>query len=439
MADQPAAAESLPLASAAEATPAQAGIAQAGAERQTARRTLLVSCGAHVLHDGYADLLYLLLPIWRIEFGLGYAAVGLMRVLYVGAMAGFQIPVGLLAERMGGRVLLVLGTGVAAAAFLLAGASTGFPLLALALLCGGLGASVQHPIASSLVSRAFERSRSRGALATYNFAGDLGKMAFPAIAAGLLLVMPWRPAVLALGLVGLAGAAAIWLLLPARQATAALPAGAAAGSIPDASAPVASAPGPASVRAGGARHGFPLLLSIGVIDSATRMGFFTFLPFLLQAKGAQVSTLGLALTLVFAGGAVGKLVCGFLGARLGVLATVFLTEGLTAAGIVALLPLPLEAGLALLPLIGIALNGTSSVLYGTVPELVAPERRERAFGIFYTGTIGGGATSPALYGLVSDMAGVPAMMGLVAGVVLLTLPLAWALRPALGEPGLPGR
>ena len=429
-----------------------------------ARRTLLVSCGAHILHDGYADLLYLLLPLWQLEFALAYAQVGLMRALYVGAMAGFQIPVGLLAERIGGRVLLALGTGVAATAFLLAGSSAGFPLLAVALVCGGLGSSVQHPIASSLVSRAFEQSRSRGALATYNFAGDLGKMAFPALTAALLLGMPWRPAVFTLGLLGLAGAAAIgWLLAaprpaavtpstPAAPSPSAAPPPSAAPSIPAAlreEAAAAPAPAPARAqasalasvpdlaRANPARSGFPLLLSIGVIDSATRMGFLTFLPFLLTAKGAQVSTLGLALTLVFAGGAVGKLVCGFLGARLGVLATVFLTEGLTAAGILALLPLPLEAALAILPLIGIALNGTSSVLYGTVPELVAPERRERAFGMFYTGTIGGGAASPALYGLLSDLAGIPSMMALVAGVVLLTLPLAWLLRPALGGRHVP--
>jgi fucose permease len=54
--------------------------------------------------------------------------------------------------------------------------------------------------------------------------------------------------------------------------------------------------------------------------------------------------------------------------------------------------------------------------------------------MFYTGTIGGGALSPALYGVVSDLAGVPTMMILVAGVVLLTLPLAWRLRPALTAP-----
>jgi MFS transporter, FSR family, fosmidomycin resistance protein len=141
------------------------------------------------------------------------------------------------------------------------------------------------------------------------------------------------------------------------------------------------------------------------------------------------------LTLVFAGGAAGKLVCGFLGARLGVLPTVLITEGATAAGILALLPLSSGAILALLPIIGVALNGTSSVLYGTVPELVAPERRESAFGVFYTGTIGAGALSPALYGLISDAISLPAAMTLVAAIVLLTLPLAWHLRRALSAAG----
>ena len=43
------------------------------------------------------------------------------------------------------------------------------------------------------------------------------------------------------------------------------------------------------------------------------MGFLTFLPFLLRAKGADLPLVGVALTLIFAGGAAGKLVCGFLG------------------------------------------------------------------------------------------------------------------------------
>src|ERR1700730_10811683 len=67
-----------------------------------ARRTMAVACGAHILHDGYTDLLYVLLPLWQVEFGLGYAEVELLRAFYVGAMAGFQVPAGLAAERFGG-------------------------------------------------------------------------------------------------------------------------------------------------------------------------------------------------------------------------------------------------------------------------------------------------------------------------------------------------
>jgi MFS family permease len=180
-------------------------------------------------------------------------------------------------------------------------------------------------------------------------------------------------------------------------------------------------------------RGFPLLLGIAMIDSATRMGFLTFLPFLLQMKGADLPTIGLALTLVFTGGAAGKLVCGWLGVRLGMDGATFLTESLTALGILVLLPLPLFAGLIVLPLIGVALNGTSSVIYGTVPELVAPERRQRAFSIFYTGGIGAGALSPILYGLGGDLVDVPVMMMLIAAVVLITLPLTWRLRPILRQ------
>ena len=85
----------------------------------------------------------------------------------------------------------------------------------------------------------------------------------------------------------------------------------------------------------------------------------------------------------------------------------------------------------LLPLIGVALNGTSSVLYGSVPLLVAPEKRTRAFSVFYTGTIGAGAIAPIFYGLIGDAIGVPHALMVVAAIVLLTLPLVLILRSRL--------
>jgi MFS family permease len=397
------------------------------------RRALGVACGAHALHDGYSDLIYVLLPVWQSEFGLGYAELGLLRGAFAGTMAAFQIPSGFLAERIGAAAILAAGTALVGMAFIFAGAAIGLATLITVLVLGGLGASVQHPVASAVVAQAYRGAGSRIALGNYNFSGDIGKMLLPAATALLLTFLYWRTTLAILGGLGLIAAAAILVLTPrpASRSDAATKADAFKSTTPltiD------------SIPSGSRRRGaFPILLAIGIVDSATRMAFLTFLPFLLIAKGASLATVGFALTLVFAGGAVGKLVCARLGARFGVLATVIMTEALTALGIVALLPLPLWAGLVLLPFIGIALNGTSSVLYGTVPELIAPEAHARAFGLFYTGTIGSGAVAPALYGLFSDSFGVPGALLLIAAVVLMTVPLAIALNPALKSGPLPSR
>lgn len=387
------------------------------------RRVLATCCGAHALHDGYSDLLYVLLPVWQAEFGLALAQIGLLRSIYSGAMAALQVPAGLLAERLGERGLLALGTALAGSAFLLAGWSSGYVALAGCLALGGLGASVQHPLSSALTARAFAGLSQRTALSTYNFSGDVGKMLFPAVTAWLVAAWQWRAASQCVGLIGLLAAALLLVLLPKAS-------GGKAATSRDGDRSSAMA---LPVRA--ARLGFVSLSLIGVLDSATRMGFLTLLPFVLSGKGASLPAIGTALTLVFAGGATGKFVCGVLAARVGVLRTVILTEGATALGILALLPLPLTATFFLLPAIGVALNGTSSVLYGTVAELVPAERRARAFAIFYTCTIGAGAIAPWLSGWISDGMGLTATLVLVGAAVLLVLPLSLPLRPVLRRLG----
>jgi FSR family fosmidomycin resistance protein-like MFS transporter len=382
------------------------------------RRAASVAGVAHALHDGYTDLIYIMLPLWQAEFGLTFAALGALRSVFVGAMAGLQIPAGFVAERYGAALVLALGTALAGLGYCLAGMSTGFAMLLGALLIGGIGSSTQHTIASSLVARSFAGPYSLRALGAYNFAGDLGKMTLPAVLSLMLLVMAWRPALGLLGVLGIAVAAVILFVAPRYE-----PKDAATLS-GEQRADIGREPQPVA---------FGMLTTLGVIDSATRMGFLLFLPFVLTDKGATLQTVGLAMTLVFAGGAAGKLVCAFVGARIGVIATVWLTEGMTAAGILALFPLPLWGALILLPLIGVALNGTSSVLYGSVPDLVRPQWRTRALSIFYTGTIGSSAIAPVLFGRVGDALGVWHALELVAAFVLLTLPLAALLRRPLSR------
>lgn len=374
-----------------------------------ARRTLALAALSHALHDGYTDAIYVLLPVWQSEFGLGYGALALLRGINTGATAALQIPAGRIAARLGGRTVLALGTALAAIGYALAGFSGGLAGLAGALAVSGSGSSTQHPLASAAVARSYG-AQARGPLGTYNFAGDLGKAALPALVSLLLISMTWRRAAELMALLGLLVALAINACMPnfARSGTSAEVQG-----------------------QGSGRGGFALLFSIGVLDTGVRMGFLTFLPFLLRAKGAPMPVVGLALALVFLGGAAGKFVCGWLGARLGLLVIVLATEISTACAIMGVIVLPLAPALALLPLLGLMLNGTSSVLYGTVPELAAPGRTEHAFALFYTGTIGSGAISPVLYGFIGDWAGADWGAAASAAAALLTCPLAVLLAPRL--------
>jgi MFS family permease len=281
---------------------------------------------------------------------------------------------------------------------------------------------VQHPLSSSLVSKAYETANRRTALGTYNFSGDLGK-AGVAAAVGLLAgLVGWRAAGATYGVLGLAAALAIVPLLRRLGAGAAEP----------------RAPVTGTARAGGwgirDGRGFSALCGIGMVDNATRTGFLTFMPFILMAKDLGVGGVGLAFSLVFIGGAAGKLVCGLLADRVGVIRTVVLTETATTLGILTVVAAPLPVALAALAPLGIALNGTSSVLYGTVADLVSSERRSRGYGLYYTLTIGASALAPTVWGLASDTAGVPTTLTLVALVVLLTVPLCLLLRPAVTAP-----
>jgi MFS family permease len=374
------------------------------------RRNLAGACLAHMLHDGYTDQLYALLPVWQSQFGLSYAGLAVVRALYYGTMGGLQVPGDKVVSRLGPRAALALATFVAAAGYLLMSLPFGFPGLCAGLVLAGIGSSIQHPRASLLVTDTYGRA-SRGPLGIYNFAGDLGKSIFPAVVALLLPVIAWRPVVGVMAGIGLTTAVALLALVP-RQPF------------------VALAEETATLQ-GRSGRGFGLLLTIGALDTATRMGYLLFLPFLLHTRGATGGEVGLGLALLFIGGALGKAVCGWLGQHLGVVWSVAVTEAATALLMAATLLLPFAPTLALLPLLGIVLNGTSSVFYGTVPDLAPKGDTGRGFALFYTGVIGAGGLAPIAYGTIADHSSRTVGILAAALTAAIIIPLVLALRPHL--------
>jgi MFS transporter, FSR family, fosmidomycin resistance protein len=99
--------------------------------------------------------------------------------------------------------------------------------------------------------------------------------------------------------------------------------------------------------------------------------------------------------------------------------------------ITATLVLPRTPMLAVLPLLGMFLNGTSSVLYGTVPDLAPKGDIGRGFALFYTGVIGAGGLAPIAYGALADH--FTRTVGILASAVTAAaiVPLVLVLRPLL--------
>ena len=191
-----------------------------------ARAVLFTAALAHILHDGFSDVLYILLPLWASEFSLTLTGVGVLKAVYTAgdtmhlvAFGGGQEPVFVDFIKDGQTVLtqtvdLAVGTAVTALGYLgVATLASGILPLAALLLVAGLGSGVQHPLASSLVSRAYETGPRRAALGTYNFAGDLGKIAVPAAVALVTTAIGWRYASGVYALLGLAGTVFIALAL----------------------------------------------------------------------------------------------------------------------------------------------------------------------------------------------------------------------------------
>lgn len=389
------------------------------------KHALSACCAAHTLHDGLSDLTYVLLPLLAQTFGLSLAQVGMIRAAHRTAMATFQIPAGLVAERFGERNLLAAGTFIAGTAFVgLAlidvNHAAAFWMILVALFFAGLGSAVQHPLCSTIISNAYPEAGRRTALGTYNLFGDVGKFAFGGLLSLLLLGgLSWQGPVVLYGIVGMATAAAVLFWVAGNSAITA------AKNHSTDTTPLSGGWGIRNKR------GFGALCLIEIIDSSTRTGFLTLIAFLMIDKGPSTGWAALSVPLILVGGMAGKYACGLLAERVGIIRTIILTEVATGVGILCAVALPGMAAFLLLPLIGIALQGTSSVLYATIGDLVDQPRLPRAFGLFYTlGSICGIA-APLAYGLAGDHIGIANAVIMMGIAIFFVLPLCAILKPTI--------
>ncbi len=356
------------------------------------RRALFIGCTAHAIQDGLSAAIYVLLPILAQAFGLSYAQVGLLKGAKSLTQAILELSSGFLAERIGPSRSLVLGLFLAGLGYLLLLAVDQTSTLLACLVVIGIGSAFQHAPASTLVSEAFATKGQRGALGIYNSSGDVGKLAF-ATCFGLAIGVgvAWQQVTVAFGLIALLAALVIGLA-PAspfiRRATGAYK--------------------QKKINRSASRWGildnrsFSTLMLVIFLDNLVQAGVLVFVAFAMTSKGIPLYFSTMGAVVVLAGGIFGKAGCGFLAQWLGSHRAFILVQLITVVGLVCVILTPPWVAFGLLLPLGVFSQGSTSITYGLIPELVHSERLARGYALMYSLTSFASAIGPFLLGLLAD-------------------------------------
>jgi len=374
---------------------------------------LAIGCSVHAIQDGLTATIYVLLPILAEAFGLNYGQVGLFKAVKSIAQGMLEIVSGVAAERLGEKLLLIFGLGVAGTGYLLLSQAGGSNLILMSLVLVGVGVAFQHALASALIAGAYDNAGRRGALGLYNSSGDVGKLAFSAsfslaIGAGIA----WHSIALVFGAIAVAFGVVVLLLLGTACS--------------------AQSASPCTDHAVGwgviDPRSFSALFVVVFLDSMVQAGVLTFAAFLMLSKGTSLAVATMASVCILVGGIFGKAVCGFAAARFGVPIAFGLAQMLTAAGILAVVLSPAVMAFLLLPLLGIVLQGSTSMTYGMVADFVHKSRTARGFALIYASSSFASVGAPLGFGLIGDAYGIETALAAMAIVTLVSLVPLFILR-----------
>jgi len=256
----------------------------------------------------------------------------------------------------------------------------------------------------------YHGAQRRRSLGIYNAFGDVGKLSFTALFGLLIGIgLAWDHVVMLLALTALVSAAIVFRMLPPTAAH----------------SPDQSPSEPASTKGWGIRKPFyfGIVATVSLLDGIVQAVFLTFIAFVMLNKGASAATASLAVVLTLAGGMVGKFAGGFLAAQLGDRMAFQLLQAMTIAGLLAVIGMPATILIMLLPLIGVAVQGSSTIYYGCVADCAEPDKQSRAYSLVYTLANGSSVVGPLVLGAIADHFGLDSVMWSLIALTALTMVL----------------
>ncbi len=356
---------------------------------------------------------YVLLPVLAQGLGLSYTQIGVLRATSSAAMAGLEIPSGLLAEKFGERNLLVAGLVGVGIGYIGVAYSYHFLVLCLFFLLTGSGAAFQHSLSSSLIVKTFEGGLRRRALGTYNAFGDVGKLLYAAAFTVLVgMGLAWNIVVLLLAGTVVVFALVVWWLLKHD------------GGKPGEALLKDTGHENESISPGWGirnRSRFTSLGAIVFLDGMVQAVFLTFIGFVLIEKGASADHAAGGVVLTLIGGTAGKFAGGLMAAKAGDKPSFYIVQLMTIAALIALLYLPLSLVFIALPLAGLVVQGSSTIYYGAVADLVDDNKSSRAYSLIYTLSSASNVAGPFCMGVLADLLSLNAVMWALIVITGLTM------------------
>lgn len=381
---------------------------------------LLVVAIGWLLVLGTRVVLPTLLPQVRETFGFDAATAGLLVSALWGAYAVAQFPAGVLADRIGERRTLVVGTAIVALGALCLTLAPTFEVFVVGSVAFGLGAGLYAPPRVTVLSRTFP-DRDGTALGITFSVGNAGAAALPVITGGLAVWLGWRfgfgVMVLPLGLCVLG----LWRFVPAGRAEAVTRAG-------DAPRTIARRV-VAELTDRTVSHAW-LAMTLMLF---TYQGLEAFLPtYLIATKGLDPGTAAALFGLYFASGAITQPFAGSAADRFGAPRVL---AALAVLGVCTLVALPLVEGLvgiaAVITLLGTRL-GNGPVGNGYVAAILPAEVKGSGFGLFRTIYMAVGALGSTFVGVLAGLGHFDGAF-LALGAITALAAVLYYLLPALDQ------
>ena len=145
------------------------------------------------------------------EFGLSPVQLGYMFSSFLWLYVIFLVPMGMIVDRFGPRVVNAAGIGVWSLATILTGFAGGFGSLVATRIAMGVGESTTYPAGNRVICEWIPASERGLAMSIFNSGAYFGPAVGAVVIGALVTAFGWRPAFYVCGLIGFVWLA-VWLV-----------------------------------------------------------------------------------------------------------------------------------------------------------------------------------------------------------------------------------